>query len=95
MIKVERYTLEGKQMELGENIRKYRKERKLTQTDIAYTFDVTTQSVSRWENGLSYPDISMLPIIADFLKFPLMNCLEEIESVPRRKGKRFLNRPES
>lgn len=51
---------------LGENIRRYRKERGITQEELAAFFDVSFQSVSKWERGESYPDITMLPGLANF-----------------------------
>lgn len=51
---------------IGENIRRLRRERGLTQETLAEFLGVTFQSVSKWERGDSYPDISLLPSIASF-----------------------------
>lgn len=51
---------------LGDLIKKLRKQRNLTQEQIAESFGVSCQAISKWECGFSYPDISLLPIIADY-----------------------------
>ena len=38
----------------------------LTQEQLAFNLGVSSQTISRWENGTTYPDIVMLPIIADY-----------------------------
>lgn len=53
---------------LGENIKRLRKENEITQEKLAEFLGVTFQSVSNWERGESYPDITMLPEIAAFFK---------------------------
>ena len=59
---------------LGKNIKRLRLERKLTQEILAEFLGVTFQSVSNWERGESYPDITMLPEIAVFLRSASMSC---------------------
>ena len=54
-------------MIIGKNIRKLRLEKKLTQNEIAKQLGVTCQAVSKWENNVSAPDISLLPEIAELL----------------------------
>ena len=49
-----------------ENIRRFRKERDLTQEALADFLGVSFQTISKWERGESYPDIELLPTIADF-----------------------------
>lgn len=49
----------------SENFKSMRKQRGLTQEQIAETLGVSCQAVSKWETNSSYPDISLLPIIAD------------------------------
>ena len=51
---------------LSANIKKHRLEKEMTQTQLASVFNVSEQAVSRWENGNTYPDIQLLPAIADY-----------------------------
>ena len=51
-------------MMLAENIRRFRKERSLTQEQLSDVLGVSAQAVSRWENNTSYPDITLLPGLA-------------------------------
>ena len=51
---------------LAENIRIYRKERRLTQQQFAEALGVTVGSVYKWETGQSIPELSMMVEIADF-----------------------------
>lgn len=47
-------------MTLGNNIKRIRKEAKLSQEDFAEKFCVTRQTVSNWENSKSYPDLETI-----------------------------------
>lgn len=49
---------------IGEKIRMLRLQNKLTQEQLADRLGVSYQSVSRWENGVTYPDITLLTTIA-------------------------------
>ncbi len=53
---------------LSENLRKYRVMKNLTQEDIAVYLGITAQSVSKWERGECYPDITFLPALANILE---------------------------
>ena len=50
---------------LGTNIMRLRKEAGLTQEQLANALGISYQAVSKWENGVSCPDISTLPLLAD------------------------------
>ena len=52
---------------IGENIRNFRKKNDLTQEALADRLGLTYQSISRWENGTTYPDLELIPAIAEVL----------------------------
>lgn len=54
------------QIELGEQMRELRRKNGVTQEDLAQALDVTSQAVSRWETGICYPDMALIPSIANF-----------------------------
>ena len=58
-------------IKLAENIRMFRKEHSLTQEQLADRLGVSYQSISRWENGITYPDIEFLPSIANHFSVSL------------------------
>ena len=54
------------QLDLGNNIRQLRRRDRRTQEALAEALGVTSQAVSRWESGGSYPDMNLIPSIANF-----------------------------
>ena len=54
-------------MSVGENIAYFRKKLGLTQEMLSERIGVTAQAVSKWENGVTNPDISLLPRISEAL----------------------------
>lgn len=54
------------QIKIGEFLKELRKEKGLTQEQLAEQFNVSRRSVSRWETGKNMPDISLLVEIAEF-----------------------------
>ena len=50
---------------IGIIIMRLRKEHGMTQDQLANALGITFQAVSKWENGVSSPDISTLPLLAD------------------------------
>lgn len=77
---------------IDKNIRKLRKERKLSQEQLAERLHVTRQAVSSWETGKNQPDIEMLEAIAKAFDTDLYMILygrkineESGESVSKRK----------
>lgn len=53
-------------MKIGNKIRELRQQAEISQETLARALSLTPQAISRWENGTTAPDISMLPAIADY-----------------------------
>ena len=51
-------------MEIGSVIRRLRQQKQMTQENLAELLNVSVQTVSRWENGINFPDLVILPEIA-------------------------------
>jgi transcriptional regulator with XRE-family HTH domain len=68
-------------MTLGQKLYEKRKEKSLTQEALAEKLGVSPQAVSKWENDVSCPDISLLPKIARIFETTVDELLSE-ESEP-------------
>ena len=55
-------------MNLGKNICQLRRERNITQEDLAAELGVTAAAVSKWENDYTLPDVLMLCALADYFE---------------------------
>lgn len=53
-------------MNIGNKIKILRKEKGVTQEELANSVGVTFQAVSKWENNIALPDITLLPILAEY-----------------------------
>lgn len=66
----------------AERFRSLRKERNLTQEQLAAEFGVTVQAVSKWETAASYPDIEIIAEIAKFFDVSIDYLLGKEERQP-------------
>ncbi len=67
-------------LNFAENLRKLRRGRGFTQEGLSEKLGVSFQTVSRWETGIVYPDIELLPVIADLFEIrvdELLGCTKE------------------
>lgn len=53
---------------IGSKIRELRKKKGITQEGLASVLSVSPQAVSKWESGLTYPDMEMMPVIAGYFE---------------------------
>ena len=59
----------------GENLKRLRKEKELTQENLAEFLGVSFQTISKWERGETYPDITTIPIISRFFDVSIDDLL--------------------
>ena len=74
-------------LNIGENIKKLRALRNATQEELAEHLGISYQAVSRWEKGQCYPDIELIPLIANYFEVGLDELMggrqskEEIDKI--------------
>ena len=79
-------------LQIGETLKCLRKEKGITQEELAEVLGVSCQSVSRWELGICYPDIELLPEISDFFAVTADKLLGTDSLIEREKVENYLNR---
>ena len=72
---------------IGEIISSLRKEKGMTQNDLAEKMNVTDKAVSKWERNLSYPDVNSIPKLAEVLG----TTVEELLNAQTKKEDNKLN----
>ena len=67
---------------MGDKICALRKEKRLTQKELADQMNVTDKAVSKWERNISCPDISSIPTLAEILG---VSADELLNAAPKKK----------
>ena len=70
-------------MNLAGNITNFRKERGLTQAQLAEALNMTPAAVSKWETGGAVPDLDTLIALADYFRLPMDDLLGRTLEKPR------------
>lgn len=78
-------------MKIDQILRKKMSEQNLKQKDVAESLGVTTAAVSKWANGLSYPDITLLPALARLLRIDVNTLLSFHEELSQQEVADFVN----
>lgn len=78
-------------MKINQIIREKRKELSLTQEQIAEFLGVSTPAVNKWEKGITYPDITLLPALARLLKTDLNTLMSFNEDLTDIEIENFVN----
>lgn len=78
-------------MKIHEIIRERRLAKNFTQEQIANYLGVTTPAVNKWEKGISYPDITLLPALARLLDTDLNTLLSFQDDLTKKEVVVFLN----
>ena len=63
-------------IKIGGFLRELRKEKELTQEQLAEKFGVSSRSVSRWENGNTMPELGILVELADFYEIDIKEIID-------------------
>jgi transcriptional regulator with XRE-family HTH domain len=71
---------------LGETITEARKERGMTQKDLAEQMNVTDKAVSKWERDLSCPDVHSLPKLAQVLGLSMEELMQTTKKEDQDSG---------
>ena len=79
-------------LKIGETIKYLRKEKNITQEELADFLGISYQSVSRWETGVCYPDLELLPVMSDFFGVTVDKLLGVDENVEQEKVAQYLLR---
>lgn len=58
-------------LRIGENLKRLRREKDLTQEELAAHLGISFQAISKWERGESYPDITILPALSNYFKISI------------------------
>lgn len=77
-------------IKVGNFIKELRKKQNLTQKDLAKKYGVTYQAVSKWENGLNIPDISLLREMSNDFNVSLEDILDGEVKNKTKKTKRLI-----
>ena len=66
---------------LSDKLKEMRSKKNISQEKLAQYLNVSFQAVSKWENGNSYPDITLLPDIARFFGITVdeLLCVEKLD----------------
>ncbi|MBQ2967528.1 MAG: helix-turn-helix domain-containing protein [Clostridia bacterium] len=72
-------------LKIGEQIKKLRREKDLTQEEVANHLGVSFQSVSKWERGEGYPDITMLPALSHYFQISVDELLGVDDTQKQKK----------
>lgn len=79
-------------LNIGNTIKYLRKEKDITQEELADILGVSYQSVSRWETGTCYPDMELLPVISSFFNISADKLLGINENIEKEKVVEYLLR---
>lgn len=78
-------------LQIGNKIKALRRERDITQEDFANMLGVSYQSVSRWENNVCYPDMELLPVMANFFGITVDQLLCVDDVIEKEQVQKYLD----
>ena len=77
---------------VAKNLIAYRKQKGLTQAELAEKISYSDKSISKWERGECLPDLAILKQLADFYGITVNDFLNETGDIKKTKQKRALKK---
>ena len=74
------------QKKMGAFIKALRKDKNLTQEQLAEVLGVSNRTVSRWETGSNIPDLDMLIILSDYFDVEIKDLIDGEKSVEQKSN---------
>ena len=73
-------------MKFGDNLRQIRKDKKMSQEELAEKVNVTRQSVSKWESEQATPDLEKIILMSEYFEVTTDYLLKGIEPIEDTKS---------
>lgn len=77
-------------LQFGETLKKLRKGKDITQEKLSEILGISAQSISRWELGVCYPDVELLPIIANYFGVSIDKLLAN-DNISKKEDREHFN----
>ena len=79
-------------LKIGTVIYELRKQHDVTQEQLANVIGVSVPAISKWENGISYPDITLLPIIARYFNTTIDELMSYEMTISEEEIRAFMEK---
>ena len=74
-------------MNIGNKIKELRKSSGITQEQLAESIGISFQAVSKWENNIAFPDITLLPVLARYFDVSIGSVFDCNQNEKEEKGR--------
>jgi transcriptional regulator with XRE-family HTH domain len=74
-------------MLLGERLRETRQKKGVSQSTVAEHLNISRQSISKWENNSSYPDLDNLVRLSEYYEVTVDDLLKENQGLKKNRRK--------
>lgn len=64
---------------IGQNIKKYRKQKRMSQAELGIALNLSQGAISQWENGGSKPDINMIKVMAEMFGVSVLDLTGDVD----------------
>lgn len=65
---------------IGQRIKKYRKQKRMSQAELGAALDLSQGAISQWENGGSKPDINMIKLMAEIFGVSVLDLTGDVDA---------------